>query len=182
MFHDWREVKDRSRLGDCLEVFPVDRVAPAHLDIHTDDVTLQARAREVFMSFPAEAPTCLFGAKILLHNPEREGGLDARAWHLCRAENQKTGVQIVDPDKCRWLPAVADTVETAAAVVEDPVSGNLLFLKRYASWNIHAVVAAPKRRGSGFKRGEVGVLLISQFSLGRGDRQEAFRLVWKRPK
>lgn len=176
----WQTVPARTRLGDCLHVFPSDSEAPRHLDVALDNETLGARAIAAFLSLPPEAPCCLYGSKILIHNPERDGSLEKRGRHLSHFRNRVTGQYHPDEDKCRWLPSIPATLVNAAAVLNDPCEGHVIFVRKYAAWGLHFVVVKPKR--DGWKHGEVSGYLITHFGHDKGGRQEALRLLWKRPK
>lgn len=124
MIVDWRDVKLRTtRLGECLDVFPNDADAPAHLILERrtpEEIRTEAQTR--FLALPAEAPCCLYGSLVLIHNPEPGGTLEDRAKHLTHGEDNHRAH--IDTDKCRWLPAILSTLVNAAVVLDDP-NGNL---------------------------------------------------------
>ncbi len=182
MFLTWKEVPERTKLGECLDVFPRDPGVPTHLDVVAPDVaTLRARAFDHFLhKMPATAPCCLYGSLVRMHNPEQDGTLESRARHVTHGEDYRAGKEIIDVEKCRWLPETLTTVLAAAAVLEDNKTGNLVFARQLAGYNIHLVIVRP--RPSGFKRDEIGADLITQFLHSLGNRQELFRIKWKRRK
>ena len=179
MITSWQTVPARTTLSDCLHVFPIDPEKPEHLDIAAANATLGARASAAFMAFPSEVPCCLFGAKILLHNPEY-GSIEKRARHVSHFRDRKSGLFHPDEDKCRWLPCVPATLLHAAAVFDDRQDGTVVFARRYAAGEIHFVVVKPLP--SGFQRDQLSGYFITQFSFQKDGRQETFRLRWKRSK
>ena len=179
MITSWQTVPARTPLGECLHVFPTDPEQPSHLEVATDNATLAARAIAAFMALPPEAPCCLFGAKILLHNLEY-GSLEKRARHVSHFRDRKSGLFHPDEDKCRWLPCIPTTLLHAAAVFDDRQEGTVVFAKKYATGGLHFVIVKPLP--SGFQRDQLSGYLITQFSYQKDGRQEAFRLRWKRPK
>jgi len=176
----WQTVPARTRLGDCLHVFPIDPEPPSHLDVALDNEALAVHAIAAFLALPPDSPCCLYGSKILIHNPERDGTLETRARHLSHFQDRRTGLYHPDADKCRWLPSIPATLARAAAVLDDPSDGRVIFARKYARWGIHFVVVKPKR--SGWVSGEVSGYLITHFGHDEGGRQEALRLLWKRKK
>jgi hypothetical protein len=179
MITSWQTVPARTTLADCLPVFPADQEKPEHLDIAADNATLGSRAIAAFMALPPEAPCCLFGAKILVHNPEY-GSVEKRARHISHFRDRKSGLYHPDEDKCRWLPSVPATLLNAAAVFDDRQEGTVVFARKYAVGGLHFVVVKPLP--SGFQRDQLSGYLITQFSFQKDGRQETFRLRWKRPK
>lgn len=179
MITSWQNAPARTTLGDCLHVFPTDAEPPAHLDVATDNATLSARAIAAFLGLPAEGPCCMFGAKILIHNPEH-GSIEKRARHVSHFRDRNSGLFHPDQDKCRWLPCIPATLLGAAAVFDDRQDGTVLFARKYATGGLHFVVVRPLP--SGFQRDQLSGYLITQFSHQRDGRQEAFRMRWKRLK
>jgi len=128
-------------------------------------------------------PSCLFGSLVQVLNPERDGGIEARARHITHFKDQKSGIYHPDVDKCQWVPSLLGTIEHADAVLEDRAEGTILYARRHSGWGFHFVVVKPKLRTfGGFVRGQVGGFLITQFSHGQPSRQKTFPIVWKRQK
>jgi len=181
--HDWRDVILRTtRLGECLDAFPNDPEPPVHVVLERrlpEEIRTEARAR--FLAMPVEASCCLFGSLVLLHNPEPGGTIEDRAKHLTHSEDNHRSH--IDTDKCRWLPAILDTLSKAAAVLEDTSNGTLVFVRKHSGWNLHFVIVQPLHgRYTKFVRGQVCSRLITQFSHAPNGRQEALRIFWKRTK
>jgi len=109
MITSWQTVPARTPLSECLQVFPTDPEEPKHLEVATDNATLASRAIAAFMALPPQAPCCLFGAKILLHNPEY-GSIEKRVRHVSHFRDRRSGLFHPDEDKCRWLPCVPSTL------------------------------------------------------------------------
>jgi len=147
------------------------------MDVAADNATLTAKAIAAFTAFPPEIKSCL-GAPILLHNPDM-GSVENRAKHVSHFKSPKTGLMHPDPDKCRWLPSIPETIAGAAAVLSDFQGGSYVFARKYATGPIHFVVVRVHRPRSALA---LGAGLITQFSHTPGGRQEAFRLHWIRRK
>jgi hypothetical protein len=175
----WQTVPLRTRLGDCLHVFPTDPQRPEHLDVSADNAKLSKRAIDAFMALAPEVPCCLFGAKILVHNPEY-GSVEKRARHVSHFRDRRSGQYHPDEDKCRWLPCIPATLLYAAAVFDDFQDKTVIFARKYVTGGIHFVIVKPVT--SGFQRDQLSGYLVTQFSFQKDQRQETFRLRWKRPK
>jgi hypothetical protein len=175
----WQTVPAKTRLGDCLHVFPIDPEAPTHLDVAANNATLSSRAIDAFMALPRDVPCCLYGARILLHNPEY-GSIEKRARHVSHFRDRRSGQYHPDEDKCRWLPCIPATLLNAAAVFDDFQDKTVIFARKYATGGLHFVIVRPLP--SGFQRDRLSGYLITQFSFQEDGRQETFRLRWRRQK
>jgi len=164
-----------------LSVFPYDG-NPNYLDVKGTPEEVAKRAKAAFLALPQEVECCVYGSRVLVLAPEN-GSLEDRARHVTHFKNKRTGIWHHDIDKCRMVPSITATLEGAAAVIDDPFEGTVIFAKRYVGCGLHFVVVRPSKRGIGsFQKGELSGSVVTQFCHEPGGRQEVFRLVWRRKK
>jgi hypothetical protein len=176
----WGEVRLRTKLEDCLSVFPDDAEDPCHLDVAAPNDVLIQRARDAFFGLDPDVECCFHGSRILIHNPEPNNGLEGRAKHLSHGLDNRTGAKYLHIEKCRWLPTIPKTLANAAAIFDDPRDQSILFARSYGMHGIHLVVV--RLNASGLKTGEISGQLITHFKHKHGDRQDVLRMRWKRQK
>jgi len=133
-------------------------------------------AATTFNGWSVEVVSTYFDSTIKLHHPEKCGTLEGRLRHLTH-NNPPKGTPSLAVHKCKWLPAVPDTVTNPHAVLWDRIEGKHAFARRYRCGTIHLVLFQK------IKDNQTGVksnVVITQFPYQQGERQDFFTVDWKK--
>jgi len=141
-------------------------------------ISRQCMAKVIRSGLSDDVECCFHGSRILIHNPERNDGLEGRAKHLSHGLDNRTGAKYLHIEKCRWLPTIPKTLANAAAIFDDPRDQSIVFARSYGMHGIHLVIV--RLNASGPKKGEISGQLITHFKHKHGDRQDVLRMRWKR--